>query len=179
MDEKQEKLLTERGVLVLPQEIEHETYEVVLEALLIAAGKEVRLHCNGDGGNSRAALAMVDLIRQHGQVTGLLAGMASSSHGVIWAGCTRRFVYPMGCIGLHMVGWNAFNSRIDSVTAAQIAHEYDAGDRQNAEVFAAASIMPCDYWYKLLRDTGSGHVVTFEAVKLIEMGMARPVSELG
>jgi ATP-dependent protease ClpP protease subunit len=58
----QEKLLTERGVIVLPETIEHDTFEMALALLMLAEtewkDKPIRLFCTGSGGNAHAALAL-------------------------------------------------------------------------------------------------------------------------
>jgi ATP-dependent protease ClpP protease subunit len=176
LDEKTEKLLVERGVLILPEEIDHGVYELVVEATLIMRGKRFALYCRGDGGCSRSALAIVDLLRGHGDVDGLLYGEANSSHATIWAGCARRWVSPGALIGVHMVSWGSINTRMDSVTMHLIATEYRSTESRVSDVLAAASNRPADWWLKQIRET-SGAVIQIPAAELIEMEMARPVGE--
>lgn len=177
VDEKREKLLTERGVLVLPSVIEHETYEMMLEALLIMAGRDVRLFCRGNGGDSDSALAIVDLIREHGKVIGLLAGGASSSHAVIWASCSERFIYPLASIGIHKVAWESIETRVDADNAQLLAAKYDRYDRANAEILAAASNESVFWWSEMFRQAGSGGLKVFDSVILDALHMARPIAE--
>ena len=132
MDERDLKLLKKRGIVVLPQEIEHDTYRMLLEALIIAKDRQVKLFCRGDGGCSRTALAMVDLIQHHGDVIGLLPGEANSSHVTIWAGCKERYVYPNGLIGLHKVAWAESSFHADSRSARLISDEFERAERRMA-----------------------------------------------
>ena len=180
MNETQEKLITERGVIILPEDMGHEAYELVLECLLRAEDSwhdTIRLFCRGDGGCARSALAIVDLVREHGNVAGMLAGEAHSSHAIIWAGCPQRYVYPMGAIGLHRVAVNGLSSRQDAVSLKAFAEEYAATDRRMVKVLNEACPFHGPFWINLLEETGSGGVKMFSAADLISMEMAKPVSE--
>src|SRR5688572_30087298 len=118
MEDKQRDLLDRHGVLILSEEIEHDTYVLLLEALLHLGDKPLTLHCHGNGGISAVSRAMVDLIRQHGNVTGLMAGECNSSHGIVWASCQQRYVYPHGALGVHMVAKSQLATRADGLTFA-------------------------------------------------------------
>lgn len=177
MDETQAKLLA-KGVIVLPEEIDHAAYVLMVEALLESADRDVRLYCRGDGGGTWAAMAIIDLIRAHGQVTGLLPSMAASSHGVIWAACPRRYVYPSGRLGIHKIAWNAIDTRQDSHSLNNIAAEWQQSEQEIAAIYAAASNKTQREWYAAMQSTGSSGLRTFTAPQLIALGMARPIDEL-
>jgi len=175
MNETQKALL-ETGMVVLPNYISHEVYETVLEALAMRP-EQVVMYCKGDGGDVSSALAIVDLIQKHGDVVGMLPGEANSSHATIWAGCKERYVYPNAVMGVHQVAWDRHEGRLDSHTLWLLAVDFAATDAQVARILAAASNKSMDWWYKVLRDTGSGGVTRYPAGKLIQMGMARDVGE--
>lgn len=177
MEDKQIELLARHGVLVLPVEIEHETYVLLLEALLHLGDKPLTLYCRGDGGSTRAAHAMCDLIRQHGKVTGMLPGEANSAHGIVWAACEHRYVYPHARLGVHQCGYDSLGTRVDSQLLSQIARDYMTSDRLNANILAAASVRSPEWWYNVIKEAGSGGVVHFRARDLREMDMARPIEE--
>lgn len=178
MDDEARKLLVKHGVLVLPEYITHDTYALVLEALLECEGQEMNLYCRGDGGSSRAALAIVDLVQQHGRVNGILPSEANSSHAIIFAGCPQRYVYPRASIGLHKVAFESGSTRVDSQYAQLIAQEYEAVEHLNADILAAASNKPARYWYDIIQSAGSAAVIQFDAAKLIEFHMAQPIAAL-
>lgn len=175
MNETQERLLA-RGVIVLPQDIEHDTYQYVLEALLTRPGP-VRLYCAGDGGDSGSAFAIADLIREHGQVIGLLPGSAASNHVTVFAACGQRYVYPMGRIGVHKVAWANVNGRTDSQSLWVNAAAFEATERSIAALLASASRLDAEWWFNKMQAAGSGGVVEFDADYIVKLGLARPVQE--
>lgn len=181
MDDQQKALLNEYGVLVLPETLEHDIFALVLTACLMRPDKEIRLHCRGNGGDSRASYAIIDVIQQHGNVVGLLASEANSNHGVIFAGCPRRYVYPRAQLGLHRVAHDAMY-HIDAPYAKNRYHEFEASDRANAKIYAAACNDQAQwgesFWYQQLDQQGSHGVVQFDATFMITCGMALPISEL-
>lgn len=178
MDDKVWALLDEHNVLVLPEVIEHETFILIVEALTRMAGREVRLFCRGDGGSSRAALAIVDVIQEYANIIGILPGEANSSHAIIFAGCTERYVYPRGTVGLHKLAFDFTHVRMDSLYARQLANEYELAEARWCEILAAASNHTPIYWHDVIQNAGSGGIVQFDAAKMIEMGLARPINEL-
>lgn len=175
MNETQERLL-KAGVMALGSEIDHETYRYVLEALLLHPGP-VQLYCAGDGGDSGCALAIVDLIGQHGQVTGMLPGHAMSNHVTVWAACQNRYVFPMGRIGVHKVAWESVNGRTDGQSLTRWAKAFDDIERDIATVLAGASDQDVQWWLQRMQHAGSGGIVEFDAKTLIALGMARPIRE--
>jgi ATP-dependent protease ClpP protease subunit len=177
MDDKTLKLLDDHGTLILPEEIEHSTYRLLLETLLHVGDKPLALYCHGEGGMSATSRAMVDLIRQHGNVTGMLAGEACSAHGIVWAACRHRFVYPHGALGVHMVAKSQMSTRGDALTYEQTAADFNRMDMENAHVLAEASNHSAEWWYDLTRKTGSGGITMFTAPQLLLMEMARPIAE--
>lgn len=172
------KLLMEDDIIILPEEINHDTYVLLLRLLHSGRNKAIDLYCRGDGGSSRDALAMADLIRAHGEVTGLLAGAANSSHATIWASCATRYVYPLATIGLHRVSWSEV-PHVDARSARLVSAEFEATDRCIAGILAGAAKPEynSDYWWTLLQDTGSRGVQEFTAQQMIDMGMALPIAK--
>jgi ATP-dependent protease ClpP protease subunit len=177
MDEQAKTLLTEHHIIILPEDINHATYVMMVEALHIMKDDPLALYCRGDGGETRCALAIVDLIKRHGKVTGILPGAAMSSHAMIFAACAYRYIYPNATIGVHQTAVSAIDTRFDSRYAQQIANEFDINDRQTAVIMAGASNKSEDDWYEIIRSAGSGSYTCFNAEAMIEMNMARPIDE--
>lgn len=177
MEDKTLALLDKHGALILPEEIEHSTYVLLLEALLHVGGKPLVLYCRGNGGSSRSAAAMVDLIRQHGNVTGLLPGEANSSHGIVFASCQQRYIYPHARLGIHQVSWDGLSTRIDNPTLKLIARDYRMSDTANAAILSDASNRSPEWWLKMIKKAGSGGIIHFHAPELREMELARPIEE--
>lgn len=180
MEENARKLLDDHGIVILPEEIDHDTFVLVLEATLIRKDAPITLHCHGEGGDSCVAGAIVDIIRHHGRVRGVLAGDANSCHGVIFASCTERYVYPGGRVGIHRVS----QTEIRSVTADYaegVAKLLESHDRRNAKIFASACRDQHHwheaFWFEVIR-VNPRALHHFDASFLIECGMARPISEM-
>lgn len=176
MNETQKALL-EKGVVVLPDVIEHDTYLYVLEAL-IERPERVVMYCAGNGGSARDALAIVDLVQQHGHVVGMLMGFALSANSVIWASCIKRYVSPNGGIGVHRIASRQSDSLIDIAKVNLIAEEYTYIEARMIEIYAAASRLHERTWHGILQEAGSDWYRWFGAAKLVgEMGMAQDISE--
>jgi ATP-dependent protease ClpP protease subunit len=179
MTDAQRALLEKHGLLILPDDITHETFALVVEATLICEGRPFTMHCHGEGGDSCAAGAIVDVITQHGQVTGLLAGDANSCHGVIFAACAKRYVYPGGRVGVHRVALESIG-HVTADYAFSKARELEAHDWRNARILASAcsdqTLYGDNFWYRMINDNSRG-LHHLAAVKLIEYGFARPIRE--
>lgn len=179
MTDNERKLLDEHGVLILPEEITHDTYALVAEALLIRKDKPMTLYCHGEGGDSCAAGAIVDLIRHHSLVTGLLVGEANSCHGIIFAACFRRYVYPGGIIGIHRVARPTLN-HVSAEYAMAHYQDLESHDRRNAQIFADACESPYDgfgFWFDMICANPRA-LKSLDASYLIECGMAQPIADL-
>lgn len=177
MNETQAKLL-KRGVIVLPEVLEHAVYELFVEALVIERPTdEVRVYCKGNGGDSRTAMAIADLIDQHGNVTGVLLGEAMSSHVVIFSACQKRFVSPSGALGVHGAS-KYIDMPIDARTASLIAVEYARANRLTAVRLAHISDQPLSYWLEMIEHAGCGGVDLIAADTMVARGMAKHLSQL-
>jgi ATP-dependent protease ClpP protease subunit len=137
------------------------------------------MHCHGEGGDSCAAGAIVDVITQHGQVTGLLAGDANSCHGIVFAACATRYVYPGGRVGVHRVALESL-SYVTADYAFSKARNFEAHDARNARILAAACADQVNhgegFWYRMI-DANSRALHHVTAPDLIKYGLARPISE--
>ena len=179
MNDTDKYLLEHHGVVVLPESIDHEAYQHVLEAIHRAGGKPITIYCDGDGGYGRNALSIAGLIQQHGSVTGILVGEAHSCHTVIFMACQVRFVHPAAALGIHMPAYSSVNNPVDRRHAHNINLELERGERQMARIYAQASAPEYDetYWYNRLREAGSAGVEMIDAEELINMDIARPIAE--
>jgi ATP-dependent protease ClpP protease subunit len=174
------KLLETQKAIILPEDLDHDCYVLIQMACLMYADDTLSLYCRGDGGSCRTANAIVDVIQAHGKVRGILAGEADSSHGIIFAGCPERYVYPHGAIGVH----RTTVMQIDMVDAPYARNRHDdleAGDQLNARILASAcptgSDLTADWWYKQIDETGKG-LRLFDSAFLVSKGIAKPASEL-
>lgn len=181
MNETQEKMLSERGVIVLPEEINHQAYVDFLSLLLLAESvwqdKSIRLFCAGQGGSAPDAIAIADLVRHHGRINGMLAGEAKSSHVTIWASCSRRYVYELATIGVHCLQWSSLNTRQDRISLRQRDDELMVGEANIARILADACYVEYGhaFWLAAMREAGSDGVRTFNSPAVIKMGMAKPI----
>lgn len=175
MDETRQKLL-DRGVMVLDAVIDHETYEAVLEGLFMRPEQDVVLYCAGEGGMARMALAIADLVQQHGMVIGMLPGPAMSCHATIWAACGTRYVFPHGRIGVHNVCWTTQRT-LDAQSLDVLAKEFEGLNQETARILAAAAKADVAHWRAAMQAAGSHGFTVCTAADLIAMDMAEPVSK--
>ena len=178
MDDLELKLLLNKKAIILPDDIDHDLYRMIAEAALMFPDDTIDLYCRGDGGSSRSALAIVDVIREHGKFVGLLPGEANSSHATIWAGCSERYVYPHGAIGMHKIIWEATEIILTAQIMDAIGDDYEKAERQVSVLFASVSNHDADFWQQA-QDYGNipYKMKMFYAQELIEMGMALPIAD--
>jgi ATP-dependent protease ClpP protease subunit len=176
MDEQVRNLLNEYNTIIMPEDLGHDTYAMMVEAMLILNGRPLTLYCHGPGGPSQDAMGIISLIQHHGNVTGILAGESYSSHAIIFASCAERFVYPGSQIGIHMVGLTGLDTRVDAKYAELIAQDYANTDLRNALILSNASNKSPDYWYEQIRIT-SGTGIRFDYSTILELELAQPIGE--
>lgn len=182
----QERMLCERGVIVLPECIEHEHYETVLGLLMLAetewADKPIRLFCAGSGGSAHVGIALADLVQSNPQVVGVLAGIAESSHVTVFAACQRRYVYPLAQIGIHRISYHGLDSRQDAQSFAHRIKNLDKLEFEVAGVLAdacAGDTLNRLWWLETIQEIGSGACDYFDAQWMIFAGMADPIADYG
>ena len=176
-NEAADYLLEKHGIISLPDTIDHAGYEMVLHRLTqgrtLHPDKPLRLFCHGSGGLTYDTLAIVDLIRADGRVDGMLSGVARSSASVIWASCTRRFVYPLGRIGVHPVQQDHAAGTAEDFLMETM--ELQALDWDMCVIYAAASNKLAEWWKLKLYEPGDFKWLLANELIAIEMG--KPVSE--
>lgn len=180
MTDDERKLLEQSGAIILPEELEHPVYGLVLNACLLYSDKRLTIYCRGDGGSSRTANAIVDVVRQHGNVAGVLIGEANSSHGVIFAGCPQRYTYPNGLLGFHRTALEYIHGATGPY-ALNRAEDLERADRYNAQIYASACTpnggYDASWWYDEIDKADRG-MTLLSAFFLIECGMAKPIAEM-
>ena len=174
MDEKTRKLLHEYGVVILPGEIDHDTYAMMVEVTLLRKGQPVVLYCAGSGGQSMDSIAVASLIRDHGNFIGLLYGEAHSSHATIFAACQKRFAHIYAVVGVHMIAVNKIDTRFDSNYGRIMTANYEDAERRIADVFASASIESPSFWLDKMRQV-SGESVEVGYDEICALGLAQPM----
>jgi ATP-dependent protease ClpP protease subunit len=176
MDDSQSKLLENRKTIIIPENIDHDSYSLIVEAAVLYPDDEIDLYCRGDGGYSNDAFAMVDVIRKHGRFVGHLVGAAASSHGVVWASCAIRYVYPFGKLGVHRVVKNMLPDNLTSDHLSQMAESNHQVDQAMALIFESSSNLDYSKWRKII-DEYSMCVKWFRSDDLIQMCMALPIAD--
>ena len=176
MDDAQRKLLEDRKTIILPDEIDHDAYSLIVEAAILYPDEEIDLICRGDGGYSSDAFAMIDIIRRHGKFVGLLPGVGSSSHGLVWAGCNVRYVYPFGKLGVHRVVKNSMPDNLTSDDLFQMAESPHQVDQEMALVYESASNRGYAEWIRIIEGHSIG-LKWFKSKDLIQMKMALPIAD--
>ena len=180
MNDRAWDFLDKTGVIILPEDLDHEVYIVIQTACVMYSQRRLYLFCRGDGGSSRTANAIVDAVRGHGNVCGILAGEANSSHGVIFAGCPHRYTYENGSLGVHRTVLHSMDL-VDAPYAKNRWEDLEAGDLMNAQILASAcpltELQSEAWWYQQIAETGKG-LRMFNSTFLIENRIARSVTEI-
>lgn len=180
LSEEAKRLLDEKGLFVVPCEINHDAFKMVVYVCALYADKALTFHCAGEGGDTAAALGIVSVIRQHGRVTGLLASEANSCSGIIFASCAERYVYPHGSIGVHGVTLGEL-SRIDAAYAQTWLTEVQTTNKHIAGVLADACKHPfynAEFWLTEINEQGGSGYKRFHSYDLINCGMAKPIESM-
>lgn len=163
-------------VIILPEEINADTYETFVPVILSNLNKPIHIMCRGDGGSCRYAVALIDAIQYHNDVTAFLTSEANSSHSMIFAACKHRYTFPNGRLGVHESGWHgAENIDLDSAYAQFLAYDFDYYNNYAARLYAGISNKPLTYWKRNLNRVGIRKMKYFTSEELISMGMALPI----
>jgi ATP-dependent Clp endopeptidase proteolytic subunit ClpP len=91
--------------LYLNGELGDEQTQEIIARILEHWDREFLLVINSDGGSSFSALALVNLMRQHGRIDTLCVGVALSGAADCLAAGRRRYVVPGSIAMLHQVSW--------------------------------------------------------------------------
>jgi len=178
--QKAQPLLEKYGIIITPNEIDHDTYTELSWALQI--GREIHkdapleLRCCGIGGEGHRSFALYDLVRADGNIDGIALGRVSSGYSVVWSGCNRRFVYPSAVIGIHQAKNGAW-------IQGQLQSDYELGYKHSlwsnnklVEIYASISNQNTDYWHDAVFSAGM-ELLNLDARQLIELDMAKSISE--
>lgn len=164
------------GQIFIPSVMETDS-AIEVGTLMMAAryahpDRPLKLYINGYGGNTGQALAIADLINEDDNVEGYLIGEVYSSHILIWASCSKRFIGSHASMYLHSVHYTpdrAGSSRDLHLHAFHI--EYT--DFHVAELLAKISCGSCansEYWLDLMR-TAAGSLSMLTAQQIVERCM--------
>jgi ATP-dependent protease ClpP protease subunit len=169
-------LWAEKRTLILPETIEHDTLDLVGEAVARAGNDPWKIYFRSNGGSSRAALAICNLIYQK-PVEGHLIGDTLSAATIIFCACKSRWIYPHARFGIHQVSFQ--NLEYPSYSTLQ-ANAEDNGslDRRNAWWYATASKdTDIGYWLDRMRFSAFNACIYLEMEEMIEKGMGRFIDD--
>jgi ATP-dependent protease ClpP protease subunit len=177
MDDAQMKLLEEHKIIILPEQIAHDTYRLIVEATIRCPDDEIDLYCRGEGGYSADTFAIVDIIRRHGKFVGLALGAVVSSHVTIWASCQKRYVYPHGRLGLHSVlSGVSMPEYMDAKTFIQKGSNCLHIDQADAEILAGSSNKDAIFWLDKINNAALG-LEWITTAQIIQYDLAWPIAE--
>lgn len=180
---EKQPMLARWQVLVAPANIDDDAFPEFVWALAEAREKAgdqpVHLLCRGNDGWVETALGIYDVIRQDGNVHGYLMGMCASGSGLIWAACSKRFVYPSAFLGVHRSVYDfPANHATDARYASLVNRRLETVDRRIAEIYAEISATSCDFnwWLQQLSKAMLHELTVFGAAELVKMEMAEYVN---
>lgn len=91
--------------LYLNGELGDEQTQEIIQRVLEHWDREFLLVINSDGGSSFGALALVNLMREHGRIDTLCVGVALSGAADCLAAGRKRYIVPGSIAMLHQVSW--------------------------------------------------------------------------
>jgi ATP-dependent Clp protease protease subunit len=109
--------------LYLVGEITDEQTQEILRRLVQNWRREFLLVINSDGGSCHNALAIANLIRQHGRVDTLCVGVAESGAADCLAAGRRRYIVPGSIAMIHQVSWELGREVTANLTKSAYALE--------------------------------------------------------
>lgn len=165
--------LEEFNTYVLPKEIDYDAYVEFIGFITPYWNGVVSVHCNGSGGETDYAFAIVDLIREHGKVSTYLTGMAFSCHSVIFAAGAERFVSEHGAIGIHQPYFE--NSTGSADAFQERSNRLDNLKAQIAKIYAYASNKETSWWLDRINSISDGRFKRYGADMLIHLDFAQPM----
>lgn len=169
--------------VIVPETIEYDFYKQVLEVMIERQwARSVNVedtlpplyfYFRSNGGSSRDAMAVVNLIQADGNVHGVIVGDTISCAATIWASCQQRSVIgdSVARIGIHPVSWDGIEGIFDAKRLAVKADEFEWIDRRQIEIYTKASNRPVSWWRDLYQDAGK--LSWLSADTLIDIGMAQ------
>lgn len=168
-------MIFNEAAFVLPQTIEHDLYESFLSFARKHQSDEITLHCRGDGGCTDTAFAVTEIIKAHGNVTGLLLGTSHSSSSTIFASCQRRYITAESVFAVHGVSFD-LNHSCDQQTLGELAAEGDEVNTRLAIAYAEASSWKFNEWLRLLKRHSGASYYRMPSHEMIAAGLAKLVA---
>lgn len=172
-------LLNSKQIIVLPAVIDDDTLEMVMAKIVYLRLKDqtgpVSLYCRCDGGDALAGMAIANFIQADGKIVGILIGDTGSSGATVWASCAKRYTFKNARLGLHPVTWNQNSVSYDAAKLHELSVSFEASDRRQCELYAAASRKPFEWWWEYYNRAGD--VKWLDAETLVDIGMAQFADE--
>ncbi len=172
-------LLERDGIIIMPADVDDDSYFSISLALRLGRKlfpeKPIELRCHGFGGDAGAGFALIDLIKEDGNVDGILLGFAASAHSLIWAACARRYVYPNAVIGVHQAH-NYGQQQMFEQTYMMELQKIGWYNAHCARIYAEASNKSQEWWREKLKGELSVDVFDYEALTG-DLGMAQGIHE--
>lgn len=166
-------------ILWTPEDIDVDAYTSLATKIFKSLDKPLYLFCRGDGGGLRYTMAIIDAIKYHGDVTGLLLSESNSAHSLLFASCQHRYTFPSGRLGVHESGWMGDSELVmDTTYAAFLSTDFAYYNNIMAQIYANSSNKKATFWKKAITKAASVRLTYFSANELISMGMALPVESL-
>ncbi|QPC82105.1 ATP-dependent Clp protease proteolytic subunit [Phototrophicus methaneseepsis] len=177
MNDDEKKLLDEKKLIILHDDISHETYELIAYAVVNYPGEEITLWCRSDGGCSRSGQAIAELIKMHGHFVGVMVGDCFSIAVTIFAACQTRYIAQTASIGLHTISFRGDGVRFDALALKHSMEEMGEADRIQAHWLSAASEWAPGTWLKIIESAAHSTCKMMKAEELTEIGFAKPMED--
>lgn len=172
-------MTSEKTYMVLPPSIDGQFYKEFvdwLSKMRDMGEKNPYIVCTGNGGDLTFALAICDLIKFHGNITGFLVGQANSCHCDIFMACNERYFTQSAGLGFHLskhyIDGYADLTEIQNVLGE--AHQYDS---RLYKIFADASSNDREWWREFITKAGGHGCKSVGTSFLTSYKIAKPIEE--
>lgn len=178
-DLENDYLLNEQRIIWLAEDVEAAVMERIAAQMWYLREKSeelpIRIYFRSNGGDSMTGLALANVIKHIGRITGVMVGDTGSSAATIWASCAKRMVCGNARMGIHPVIWQENYSRYDAAKLMRLQGEFTKMDERQCEIYAAASNKSFEWWWE--RYNQAGDVKWLDARELVCIGMAEKSEE--
>jgi ATP-dependent protease ClpP protease subunit len=171
--------LLDHAIIITPEELNEAAYLDLSTSLFLARhqhpNRPITIRITGDGGETKYAFALYDLIQSDTNITGLILGSASSSHTILWCACQTRLIAPNAKFGLHQPSRLGFEYPHAHSDLQAAAHDLKSITERTAHCYADASTKPYDQWLAILQSV-SIECCYLSASDLLEIEMAHAIA---
>lgn len=169
--------------IYMPPTLEPEHYaEIVPELIRMHSEREnnepIYINCTGDGGDINTAFGIAGIITTIGNVVGVVSGMCTSAHSVVWASCDTRYVAPFSAMQVHSTSVYVESDYVNMAKAQYLSNRLTVLNNKLADMYYRCALsIPPQKWLEYI-DTPQYELRQFWTDELIDIKFAKPLIDL-